>query len=266
MKTITSLGLTLALVLAQNVSAGTIVKMKSSNDGEQSNNLTMYQDGKLRVDNGTGEDKTSMLYDANANRLYMLNHVEKSYMVFDEKTIGLMIGKMQAAQKQMEASIANMPKEQQEMMRNMMGGGKKGPKPHFSAEKSGKSANAAGIDCEQIVIKKNGKLHNELCVADLSDIPNGAEMMSTFKKMMSLFSKYLEAMPMIGDEAQEGKILFDLISGFPIMTQDYNDEGEKGDSGQLESLTDVKIESSQFELPQNYKAMDMNTAFGNRAN
>ena len=142
------------------------------------------KDGMLMVKAAGGDANTDLVFQQPTGTMTIVNHRDRTFTKLDEKRIGEMTQQaesmMSAVQQQMAEQLADLPPEQAERMRAMMGNMGMGatgapppaPEPSRLVEKGYDSVN--GIDCQKMDVLKGQRKMAELCVASPGEvgIPN----------------------------------------------------------------------------------------------
>lgn len=216
-----------------------------NDDQGQEQNRMLLTDGKVKMVSSSETD-TSMIFDANNNSFTIINHQEKSYMIFGEKEIEALSDVSKMMDKMIDEQLAQMPEAQREQMRGMMESmiknqmPKQLPAPKYI--KSGETTSYNGFSCEVVVKETQGNKDGEFCVTSynnlgISDAEYGAvaHFMKLAEKMASQFG-------------QEQSMNFESIG--KVVPVHFDMASQKG---YLISVNDDDLPSATFAIPSGYK-------------
>jgi hypothetical protein len=215
-------------------------------NAEGTENSKMYlSDGFAKVTNESDVD-TALIFNAGQNSFAIINHEDKSYMVFGEKEIAALGDVSSMVDRMLEEQLAQMPAAQREQMREMMKSmvQKQLPKqavmPKY--EKTGKSSSYNSFSCELVVQTVDGMEKSEFCVADYQDLGVATvdyaaiqAFMKIAEKMSSQFGHYAGA-----NFAAVGAVL-------PV----YYEMGQE--KAYLTGVNNDKISAAVFSIPDGYQ-------------
>jgi gas vesicle protein len=223
--------------------ADTTLVYNDKNGEEQSRML--LTDGKVKMVS-KAESDTAMIFDATTNSFTIINHQDKSYMVFGEKEIEALSDVSKMMDRMIDEQLSQLPAAQREQMRGMMESmikkqmPKQLPAPKYI--KSGETATYNGFNCEVVVKETKGKKDGEFCVASysklgISDAEYGAvaHFMKVAEKMASQFGQ---------DQSMNFEAIGEVV---PV----YFDMSSQ--KGYLTSVNDEDLPSATFAVPSGYK-------------
>ncbi len=106
--------------LAQDVTAAWF-ETTDLTDNETHRGVMYFAQGMLRLDpDRKGELNASVIFRGDRQHMIVLDHTRKTYFILDDKVIGRVGGQLDNMMAQMEAHLAQLPEDQQEMARRMM--------------------------------------------------------------------------------------------------------------------------------------------------
>ncbi len=232
------------LLITGAAAANTTLTYNNADGAEHSK--MFLSDGIAKITNNI-EASTAMIFNAKNNSFTILNHQDKSYMVFGEKEIAALSDVTAMIDKIVEEQLAQMPAGQRDQMRDMIKSMVKKQMPKQSTampvyEKTGSNKSYNGFDCMEAVKLVNGKKSGSFCVADYQTLgvdqdeyAGLSQFMKTAEKMASQFG-------------QDQSMNFDSLGQvLPV----YYDMGD-----QKAFLTDVdnsSLDASVFQVPPGYK-------------
>ena len=209
------------------------------------------------------DDDSTMIFRGDQDRMVVIDHREKSYMVMDKSTAQKLVNEIGPALEEMRKELERMPPEQRAMVEKMMGGrlsmaSEPPPKPVWTVEKTGESGEQADIGCRWASVAKDGVVTQRVCLADFDDVPGAEEAMDGMRAMGVLFEEIMaplqEKIPFQMPESP--MIDVDKMGGFPIITQELKNGAVTGDF-RLQSAEEATIAAERFEPPKDYQRRDM---------
>ena len=209
-----------------------------------------FDSGRMRMERAENNDTTVVIL--KNQTMYTISEKTKSYGVIDKATVEQLGATMAAARKQMEARMASMPPEQRKKMEEMMAklGQGSGPKPQRTLQKTGRTESAAGLKCTVWEVLEDGKKEEEICAAPTGSLPNGEEMIKTFRDLAAMFKSFTES---LGGGGMDNALWQDLdtINGVPIITREFS-EGKARSEMRLTVARKESVPASSFEVPAGY--------------
>ncbi|MCX7553230.1 hypothetical protein OS175_05025 [Marinicella sp. S1101] len=213
-------------------------------DGQEQSKMYLT-DGMAKM-TSDAEYSTSLIFDAKDNSFTIINHQDKSYMVFGEKEIAALSDVSAMIDKMVEEQLAQMPESQRAQMRGMIKSMMQKQMPKQAAaptyELSGENKSYNGFDCQEAVKLVNGKKSGSFCVADYQDLGVDTDEYAGLSQFMKTAEK------MASQFGQDQSMNFESLGKkLPVY---YNMEDQKG------YLTDVDnsdLDDSVFQVPAGYK-------------
>lgn len=202
------------------------------------------------------------------NKIVLIDHDEKSYMVMDKETMKAMGEKMNEAMRQAEEAMKNMSKEQQAMIKKARERAGMTPPPDamgkkqkMEIKKTGEHGTKQGFACVKYEAFKNGQKVREIWTTDWANIDGGDEAADAFGRMAAFFEEMMNSLPnfpgadMAGGENFIDELNFD--DGFPVEWRDYDEGGDLEDESTLKSARRQRLDPAAFEPPVGYKRLSM---------
>lgn len=224
----------------------TIVSKVTGNDGAPRTSTTYVSSSKMRSAEGDGD----MIVEFATGHMLFLDNKKKQYWetsAEEMKTaMAAMNAQLEAAQKQMEQQMANLPPAIREKMAAMTGGS--GMLPAVKVEKSGTTRTVAGYSCDSYLMTMGESMRTEMC--STKDIPWPAQAYDARNALAGMgpankgLSKMIEEMKKIQgfslSETTTAKFMGKTITSSREVT-----EVKKG-----------PVADSVFALPAGYKKVD----------
>jgi len=214
---------------------------------------------------GDEAGETSMIFRGDLDEVIIVDHRRKTYTLPDKQTTEAMAPQIDAAMKQMEEQLAQMPEEQREAMKKYMQGAMPGMQPAEKApvievKKTDRREKIDGYDCTCYEVLVGGAKSNETWVADFHAVGLDREDFQVFYDMADFYRRMLESLPnaaklMADDSFVQGMA---KIDGFPILVREF--EGAKVSSEtRFKSIETIESDPAAFEAPEGYARQE---AFG----
>ena len=219
---------------------------------------TMYvQDNKVRAGMGLG----GIIYDLNHETVTMLNPDRQAYWSGNPQQLNQQMN--QAMEARMEQALKQAPPEKRDQMRSMMrermgrggmgqGKGMAPPAAQVRVKDSGQSAKIAGYQATKYQVYVDGKLRQEMWVAQVPGFTDEMDM----GKMMKLAHSMRAGAPGPGLGWRRSQEVQKLLSqGLPMKIVEY------GRGGPMTVMTMTKVENkslpaSTFQAPAGWKKVN----------
>ncbi len=163
-----------------SVLAGVVfdIENKDHRNGDVSTTHAYAQGKNLKMEIEPEEDgkKGEILFDG--EQVIIVDHDEKSYMVFDEEMVNSISGTISQATSMMEQALKNLPEEQRAMAEKMMKQNMPKPKPAKSTrqvKKTGERKKINGYPCIRHDSFNKGQKTRELWVTDWDNVDGGKD-------------------------------------------------------------------------------------------
>ncbi len=224
----------------------------------------------LRVDPpGAAGDpvQTSMIFDGKRDLMIVLDHKGKTAMEIDQSFMQEMMTRLAAAQKQLEAQLAHMPPEQQQMMRQMMaqrgagaflGGPTPKPEPGLSLKPTGQTRTIEGRDCTVSRLERGDKPVGEACIASFSMLGITRSDLAALSEMAAFQKRLAEKFRSPGVPNVSGDLeLFRNLTGLPLEV--VRRDGKTESRTRIVKIEKMDVPPARFEVPAGYSKRDMAT-------
>lgn len=215
----------------------------------------LIRSDKMRIDLQGG--KNAMIYDAAADKIYILEIEQKRYMTMDPAMMEQMMGALSAMQEQLEAKLASMPEAQRAQMRAMMSklgqgmldGGKT---PVLKTEETGRKETIGDYETDVIEVTEDGVKTIDYYVVDREKLDIGDAEYTTMLKMQTFFGKLMKSLP--GPMKQKMKIQMLMAKGnrLPVKADHFENKAIKR-TDQLTEVSGEKLDPALFEIPTNFQ-------------
>ena len=274
MKTKKTLGCLLVAVLAAGpLVAGVVYEIEVTDHDaspprtEDSQIAAEGRNLKMGIAAGEHGERGEAIYRGDRREMVIVDHGDRSYVVMDEEAIANLAGQVGGMMAQVEEMLKNVPKEQQDAVREAMKQRmpSQGPvRPQREARRTGEKGERAGYPCVKFEVLVDGAVTQELWVTDWGNVEGSDEMRELFEEIAEFFREMMEAFSEaagglggIGAGLEDSMFeLFDEIDGFPVVTRDF-EGGELDSEATLRSARRRTLDPSEFEPPAGYKRRTM---------
>lgn len=229
------------------VQADTTLTYNDNNGKEQSQML--LTDGKVKMLNASATD-TAMIFDAGSSSFTIINHSEKSYMVFGPKEIEALSDVSKMMDKMINEQLAQLPESQREQMRGMMESmiksqmPKQAPVPKYV--KSGATDKHNGFSCEVVIKESKGNSDEQFCVTSYGKLGISDAEYSAVAAFMKVAEK------LASQFGQDQSMNFEAIGR--VVPVYYEMDQQKG---YLATVSDDDLPATTFVVPQDYKQQSL---------
>lgn len=221
----------------------------------------MYlKDNILVAEEQEKKDKTTVMFDADKEMLYIIDHKKKEYIEMTRQDMEALNEMLQQQLAAMEQQLAMLPENQRKMIQEQMGAafGGKQQTAEYSLEESGVSVKEWKAD--KYVGMTEGQKQSEIYVASYNELGQDPENFQSLEKFFETIKNYIQGMSKSFSGA--GISFFSesmpgYKTGVPVKTVLYNSKGEVISTTMIDSLTEETVEENLFQLPQDYKKKKM---------
>ncbi|HVU50269.1 MAG TPA: DUF4412 domain-containing protein [Polyangia bacterium] len=229
------------LLASGRAQAGVTLVMQRGNDPTS----TLYVDGdKMRMDNPKSTREHTVVIDAGAKKMMMIDDSEKTYTEITQAD-------MERFGEMMKGMMKNIPPEQRKKM--MGGAGPEEKPPELKFEKTGAKKTINGFSCEMYRVVEDGKPKEEDCIAPWSASILTRADFAGLRKFAEDMAKSMGNMSAAGSKNAFQQ--FDKYPGFPVSRHPL-DPNEHEDEV-LKSVKRGSIPSSTFTVPAGYTKKDL---------
>lgn len=217
-------------------------------DGKEFSRM-LLSDDKVMITNNS-ETNTGLIFDQINSSFTIINHDDKSFMIFDQKQLEALGDVSKMVDKMINEQLAQMPEAQREQMRGMMESmiknqmPKQTPLPKYS--KSGQTDSYNGFDCEIVVKESKGKSDEEFCVTTFNQLGVSENEYNTIRDFMKIAEK------MAAQFGQDQSMNFDSIGQvLPVYYKILDDKAF------LTEVDNGNLPDNAFNVPASYKQQSL---------
>jgi hypothetical protein len=249
--------LTLTLFLLQaSIFGGVKVKMETLKDNTSQQVGWVYIQGEnlLRIDTDvdidTGEPDATMIFQADAGLIYMVDHASREYFRLDRETMSKLANRMSEAMRQMEEQLKQVPPAQRKIMEDMMK--KNMPQAQGDLTVEVKSMGSDG-DHQKYEVWVGGEKLSEVWAIAPEKVGIPANSLEVFEKMSLFYEELMEPLssnPFFESMGSNPFPGFAKMNGFPVRTLDV----QTGSETHMSEAATTDFLDGHFEPPSSYKA------------
>ncbi len=257
------------LILLTQPALGSVVfefDVDDQSGSEQTSTVTALVAGenlKLEVNDERKNDRTEMIFRGARNEMVVVNHGDKSYMVLDQETLEAIGSQIDSAMQEVKDALAEVPEDQRAMVEKMMQeqlgalrGNDADEGPRVEVKATSIRGEQAGYPCVKHEVFIAGKKQRELWVTDWDRVKGGKQAMDAFKAMASFFEEMMSSFGAAGgfleDNFDNPFAQMDQLGGFPVLTQELDENGNLESAASLRSATERELDPATFEPPKGY--------------
>jgi hypothetical protein len=248
------------LLLTSSVaSAGlTLTFERKNSSGETGTAVMMFEPGHIRSDGmggggprGGGGRSGSMIFDAAAKKIVMIDPEKKTYHELTEAEAKAMKERMDGMKAQMAEQLKNMPPEQRKQMEERLNRMGAGGAVEIKYDSLGKKKKIAGFDCEMYKVTVGTFSSSEACIAPWSsNLVTKAEA-EQFRKSFADLEKTFSGLSAMRSSD------WSKAPGIPIEQTHLGQDGKPEWTTTLKSISRGSIPTSQFQVPAGFTKQDM---------
>lgn len=263
-----SIFLAAALMAASDADAGVRASTRSSDSssGDEYVITELAMDGRrLRMDVTDSSGKQppmTMLFDGEKSELILLNHGDKSLTRLDRTTGTAIRERMEAARRQVNERLKQLPPEQREMAEKMLAGhlGMPGladpatrPTPAPArVSATGKSDSVGGRPCRVFLVERSGAEPAEICAESWSGAGVTEEDLVALEELGEFQTRMVEEVGGQGMPAMHHPFdLFRQVEGIPLRTRQKESSGGTRETI-FTNLGKADVPASTFDVPAGY--------------
>ncbi|MDH3216564.1 MAG: DUF4412 domain-containing protein, partial [Candidatus Krumholzibacteria bacterium] len=153
--------------------------------------------------------------------------------------------------------MKNIPAEQREMMKQMMGSDKAA---EVKIVKKGAGDKVSGFKTTRYEVMADGELYEELWLADDKDLMKDCKALL---KMMAKFSSCMEGISSMGAPSPKASVEYMKIfeQGMIVKSVEHS-ESPMGNHADVTEIAKKDVPDSAFDLPEGYKAAPLGAMWG----
>ncbi|UXP30565.1 hypothetical protein N6H18_09380 [Reichenbachiella agarivorans] len=235
-----------------------ISKSKDLSSNQVTTSKLYLTSSMLKIEN-SGNDNSSMIFDAEKEIFTFIDNRKKEYYQFDEPTLRQLKEQLKMIVQMMKQFSSQMPEDQQKKLDKILNPNAESPIDYSLIG----DAKVSNWDTK----KYNGTADNEkileLNIASFQSIGIDESKFSVMKSLVDFFKENLqEVASMLPTNQSMSAISFDenspiLKTGLPVRTISY-DGGEANSETLVQSITESPIDESQFSIPSGYARKTIN--------
>ena len=242
--------------LAQTTEALVISSTTLDQKGKPTTSKAYLKGDKMMVETGDEKQKQIMLFDADKEAMYIINHKKKEYTEMTKEDMEALSAMMQQQFAVMEQQLEMLPEKQREMVRKQMAAAMgTGQKPaEFSLEEKGVQVKEWKAD--KYVGKSDQQKQSEIYIASYSALGQEAKDFEALGKFFDLMKEYMQGMTKNMPSMSLGFFSENMPGykeGIPVKTVMYNNKQEPISTTMLDSIGKEEVSKESFSVPEKYK-------------
>jgi hypothetical protein len=262
----------LVLAVAAPLAAGTIVTTERRElPNGTAKPMVITVDANLVAISGGGDDR--MIFRGDRQQMLIIDDEKRSYLTIDQAMMTGVAKQIDAATKQMQEAIANLPADQQAMARRLMEQQQQ-QQPQVGqrvdvaraeaaldtgeqVRNTGETATREGYPCVKYEVHEDGQKIRELWVTDWSNVEGRAELEAAMESMNDfaeqLTASFGNAFGAAGSPVAASGMSswWHGIDGMPVVTTDF-ENGVATEVSVVRSIETSSVQGSTFEVPEGY--------------
>jgi len=221
---------------------------------------------RLRMDGAflAGQVATSLIFDAQADEIWCLDHRQQRYLVLDRETVEGMAGILRETMEELQAALEDVPEEQREVVRAMAE--KRLPKDqlepkissHWAVEEEAEQATKAGYPSRRYRLLHEGRELRQLWLTEWHNLEGGEEIAKVLDAAGLLLRQLVESgeeelLDLGAAELLAANLLVGItdLGGFPVESTELI-KGKAIRRATLKSIERHRAAPALFALPPGY--------------
>ncbi len=216
----------------------------------------MIKDGKVRVDVPGG--KNAMIFDANADSIYILELDKKKYMEMDPEMFSKLTAGLSAMQAQLQEKLAGLPEAQRAQMAAMMsklgqGGILDGGKaPEIKHVETGRREKVGDYEADVVEVTEDGEKTAVYYVVNRENLKVGETEYAALQKFQGFIEKLMKSLPDALKEKMKLQSLMTKQNRLPVRVDQVKGQSVT-QSNRLLGVSDDKLEAALFTIPEDFQ-------------
>lgn len=253
-------GIAISPAFSQTTKALVISSTTLDQKAKPTTSKAYLKDDKMAVETGDDKQQQMMLFDAEKETFYMINHKKKEYTEMTRQDLEALAAMMQQQMAAMEKQLEMMPESQRAMIREKMGAAfGVGQKPAaYSVDEKG--VQVKGWKTDKYIGSADGQKQSEIYIAKFSELGQKPEDFEVMGKFFNLIKEYMQGMSKNMPALSIGFFgegMPDYDDGVPVKTIMYNAQQEAISTSTVDSIEEESVEEHIFSVPDNYKKKEM---------
>lgn len=246
----------LAVFLLFSMLANAGVKLEfdnyeSGNKEDVETSIAIFTPDNLKIESRSGDSFVSILFDAKKDKMIIVNHSEKNYIVFTKEMIKNLAIQVSSMLETMKQQFANLPEAQRKQMEKMMEGQLGGMNVVYTVEKTGETQKINNWNTTKYNLKANDDLKTQIWAAPISSLGVSMADMAVMEKFSNFSAELMKAVP--SAQKDPFSAIYQELKGLPVMT--INNTSNM--VNELKSVKEYSYLESDFQIPSNYSEQKM---------
>lgn len=241
----------LAVAAASPAGAGTELVFEDLGDEPAETARLQVEDGALVLHNmATGSDGR-VLFDADAQRMTLVDDEARSYMIFEEENVRRIAAVQAQIQRYREVQLKRLPEERRERasaMMQAMGTGLPAAGQPQRIVPTGETGTVDDLECRVLEVFSGEELVSRQCVANAEALGVEPQDIATITAMQQFLASMISSI----DFAAERLIEFGVPGRQEIPIR-YEHFSGAGAAGQLKAVKHSPLRPEQLAIPEGYQ-------------
>lgn len=223
-------------------------------------------DHKVLVETSGQQSGSTMLFDAEKETFYIMDHKKKEYTEMTRQDMEALSNMVNEQMKMLEQQLANLPEAQREMARKQMSAAfdNQSGLQAVEFEKEASGIMVENWKTDKYVGRSDGQKKSEIYLASFQELGQDKKDFQAMEKFFSLMQDFAKSMNRnlpSTSFAFFGENLPAFKEGIPAKTIIYDDKGEAISTSTIHSIDEEKVDEGLFSIPENYEKKQMRKAF-----
>ena len=219
---------------------------EKGNSGDSETSIAIFTSNKMKIESRSNDGFVTVLFDGQKDKMIILNHEEKNYMVFTKELINNLSKQVSGMMEQMKQQFANLPDAQRKQMEKMMESQLGSMKISYTVDNTGETKKINNWNTTKYNLKANEDLKSEIWAAPYSTLGVSKSDISILGKFSNFSAELLKAVP--SAQKDSFSAIYDEIQGLPVMSINSTNNN----INELKSISQFTSKLSDFEIPSDY--------------
>ena len=260
--------------MASNAMAGAVIEVKTTEYHTDPPILgavkmtTRGESSRLEVLSVSSSEAGALIFNGELGEMIAVDYENRQFVRMNQAQVNALAAQVENALKEMEATLAAMPPEQQAFERQMMESQAPSSSPKAGTGEmvsAGKSDVFAGHECQWYDLIDEGQKIRDVCITAWEDFPEGEQVATALHSLSDFFEQMREAFSAAGgmaamDRQQDMFKHMKELGGYPIRSRDYDEEGKVVLDSELVSAGPVDVQDAAFAAPEGFTEQVLPTA------
>lgn len=249
------LGLSLSLSVTAQTKAIVLTATTLDKKANPSDMIIYTEGNKIRIETSGEEQEVTLLFDAENETIYTINHKRKEISEMTRQDIEAFSEILRQQLAVLDKQLEHLPEKQRTLMREKVGAAKP---VEYTLEESGVAVKSWKAD--KFIGRENENKKSEVYIARYETLMLDKKDFEALEKFYSLMVHFTQNLANSLPGTAMSFVSKDMpayADGIPVKSIIYNTEGEATQTMLLEEVEKKEVADSLFLLPENYKRKKM---------